>query len=160
MATKRAKLGWQGRILLAVMIGASVLFLPSTVLILIGMLPTIAARIIDRTPERTKVLTVGFMNFAGVFPYWYELVETGHKFDNALAIVSQPLTIVIMYAAAVMGYVIEWGVTGFVTSMMVHKGRARLETIKKVQDGLIRQWGPEVSGEIPLNQHGYPLDQK
>ncbi len=156
----KRKMGWQLRIVLSVGACAAVLFLPTTALFFVGMLPTIAARVIDRTPEKTKVLTVGFMNFAGVFPYWYDLLELGHKFDNAMAILSHPLTIIAMYGAALMGYVIEWSVTGFVASVMVQKGKSRLDNIKKAQETLIKQWGPEVSGEIPMNQYGFPLENK
>lgn len=159
MAKKRKK-SMQTRIMMAIAIVMAVLFLPTTALFVVGMLPTIVARVIDRTPEKTKVLTVGFMNFAGVFPFWYQLVEIGHKFDNAMALVSQPLTVVVMYAGAVLGYALEWGITGFVASMMVQKGRSRLDNIKKAQEAMVRQWGPEVSGEIPLNQYGFPLENK
>lgn len=157
---KKKKLGWHARILMSVGAGMAVLFLPTTALFLFGMLPTIAARVVDRTPEKTKVLTVGFMNFATVFPFWYNLMELGHKFDNAMLILSSPLTIVIMYSGALMGYAIEWGVTSFVATLMVQKGKNRLESIKKGQESLIKQWGPEVSGEIPLNQYGFPIETK
>lgn len=146
--------------MLAVFAVASVVFLPTTVLFFVGMLPTVVARVVDRTPERTKSLTVGFMNFAGFFPFWYQLVDSGHKIDNAMLILSDPMTIVIIYAAALVGYGIEMIMTVVVAGLMVQKGQGRLKAIKSHQEEMVKKWGQEVTGEIPLDQYGFPVENK
>lgn len=151
-------MGWRERIMLAIFMVASVVFLPITALLFVGMLPTVMARLTDNSKERTKVLTVGFMNFAGCFPFLYQLVDMGLKLENSLTMLSDPITVVIIYSAAVLGYGIDWVVTNMVATIMVQKGRNRLENIKKTQENLVRQWGPEVSGDIPLDSYGFPLD--
>lgn len=156
----RRSMGWKARILLATFIGAAIIFLPTTILLFIGMLPTVTARVMDRTRENAKVMTVGFMNFAGCFPFLYNLFETGHKVSNALAILADPLTIVTIYSCAVAGYILDWIVTIFVAGLMVQKGRRRLELIKKAQEALVRQWGPEVTGELRLDPYGFPIEPK
>ncbi len=155
---KLKRMGWKERLMLAVFIVASVVFLPVTLLLFVGMMPSVMARMVDKSRERTKVLTVGFMNFAGCYPFLYELVETGIKMEAALGILSQPQTIVMIYGCALLGYCIEWLVTNMVAGLMVQKGRTRLETIKKTQESLVRQWGAEVSGDIPLDQYGFPME--
>jgi biotin transporter BioY len=159
MSQKR-KMRWKSRILLATFIGTAILFLPTTILLFVAMLPTVTARVMDHTREHTKVLTVGFMNFAGCFPFLYSLFETGHKIDNALAILADPLTIVTVYSCAMAGYILEWIVTTFVAGLMVQKGRRRLEIIKKIQDSLVKQWGTEVTGELQLDPYGFPVEPK
>lgn len=155
---KLRNMSWGGRLLLAVLAIASVVFLPTTILMAVGILPTVVARMTDRTPERMRVLTVGFMNFAGCFPFWFQLMETGHKIDNSLAILSDPLTVVVMYACALIGYVLEWVSTAIVSGLMVQKGKSRLENIKKYQADLVKKWGTEVSGEIPIDEYGFPVE--
>ena len=144
--------------MLAVFMVASVVFLPVTALLFVGLLPTVMARLTDRSKERTKVLTVGFMNFAGCFPFLYQLFHMGIKLENSLAILSDPMNIVIIYTAALIGYGIDWVVTHMVAAIAVQKGRNRLENIKKIQENMVRQWGAEVSGEIPLDNNGFPLE--
>lgn len=155
---KRKKMGWQERILLAVFMVASVVFLPITAIVFVGMLPTVMARLTDRSKERTRALTVGFLNFAGCFPFLYQLVETGLKLENSLAILSDPMTIVIIYTSALIGYGVDWLVTTAVAGFMVQKGKNRLEAIRKAQDNLVRQWGNEVTGDIPLDPNGFPIE--
>ncbi len=160
MAKKAKKLTLGGRILVAVLGVAAVIFLPTTILLIAGMLPTIVARVIDRSPERLKAVTVGCMNFAGCFPFWYTMVQTGHKVDNSLAILTDPLTIVVMYSCALIGYLIEWICTIIVSGLMVQRGKARLDLIKKTQDEFVTRWGSEVSGDLPLDDYGFPLENK
>ncbi len=150
----------KSRILLCAMALTAVAVLPTTVIFFIGMMPTIAVRLTDKTNQRTRVLTVGFMNFAACFPFWFKLVQGGHKFDLALSLVADPFNIVVMYGGSLVGYLIEWGLSGVIAGMMVQKGHKRLETIKKSQEELIERWGREVSGEVPLDIHGFPVESK
>jgi hypothetical protein len=160
MAKTSKKMTLGGRLLVAVLGVAAVIFLPTTILLVAGMLPTIVARVIDRSPERLKAVTVGCMNFAGCFPFWFEMVQTGHKVDNSLAILTDPLTIVVIYSCAVIGYLIEWICTIIVSGLMVQRGKARLELIKKTQEDFTTRWGPEVSGDLPLDDYGFPVENK
>jgi hypothetical protein len=100
------------------------------------------------------------MNFAGCFPFWFTMVQTGHKVDNALAILTDPLTIVVMYSCAVIGYLVEWICTIIVSGLMVQRGKSRLELIKKTQEDFTTRWGNEVSGDLPLDDYGFPVENK
>jgi len=151
---------FKGRILVVSMLLTSIVALPTTVLLFIGMLPTMAARLGDNSKQKTRVLTVGFMNFAACFPFWYKLMQGGHKFDVALDLVMDPIHIIIMYSGALIGWAIEWGLSGIVSSMMVQKGYKRLETIKELQSELIAKWGPEVTGDLPLDRFGFPIENE
>lgn len=145
-------------LMLTCMLLTSIALLPTTVMFFIGMLPTIAARFGDRSREKTRVMTIGFMNFAACFPFWFKLMQQGHKFDNAVNLAVDPFNISIMYGGALIGYLIEWSLSGFIAGLMVQKGRKRLESIKKAQDAMIERWGREVSGEVPLDSYGFPTD--
>lgn len=152
--------GGKKKLMLTFMVLTSVALLPTTVVFFIGMMPTIAIRLSDKSRQKARVMTIGFMNFASCFPFWFKLMQQGHKFDNAVAIVLDPMNISIMYGGAVVGYLIEWSLSGFVAGMMVQKGRRRLETIKKIQEDMVQRWGKEVSGEIPVDIHGFPAETK
>ncbi len=152
--------GGKKKLMLTFMVMTSVALLPTTVIFFIGMMPTIAIRLSDRSRQKARVMTIGFMNFASCFPFWFKLMQQGHKFDNAVAIILDPLNISIMYGGALAGYLIEWSLSGFVAGLMVQKGRKRLENIKKTQEDMVKRWGREVSGEIPVDIHGFPVESK
>lgn len=145
-------------LLLSAMLITSVALLPTTIVFFVGMMPTIVARVTDRTVKRTRALTVGFMNFAGCFPIWFQLMQKGHNFENAVMLILEPLNVVIMYGGALVGYMIEWALAGVVAGMMVQKGHKRLKDIQKAKEDLIARYGTEVTGDLPLDIHGFPVD--
>lgn len=158
--TTSKKSGAKHRVLLAGLFVTSIAILPTTILLFFGMLPSIIARFIDRSKLKTQTLTIAFLNFAAVFPFWFELIHGEHVLRRALDILIDPLHIVIMYGGALMGYLIDWGLSGIVSSMMIQKGQGRLKQIRKTQKELVDRWGIEVSGTIPLDANGFPIAKK
>lgn len=154
---RRKTMSWQAQLLLIGFIIVAVLFLPTTLILFVGMMPTIAARFTDRSKARVRVLTIGFLNFAGCFPFWYQLLQKGHDLDTALKILGNPTTIIVMYAAAGAGYLVDWAVTGLVASFMYNRGKNRLVEINKIHEGMIEKWGPEVTGDLPMDMYGFSI---
>lgn len=136
----------------------ALVFLPFTIVTVIGMLPTWIHIGLRGFKVYTQDITVGAMNFAGCMPFFIELSKAGRDFNNALDIILDPLSIVIIYLAAGIGYGIEWGVTGVVTGILYQKGKMRRDAITKQQEKLVEQWGEHVNGEQELDEHGFPFD--
>ena len=144
--------------MLSVAIITSVVFMASAVLLLIAMIPTFVAMIADRSKEGLKSFTIGFMNFAGCFPFWIDLVVTQHTIDYALSLIAQPATVVVIYAAAGIGYLINWAVVGIVASIMIQKADKRINFIEERKHDLVERWGQEVTGELRLDEEGFPVE--
>jgi hypothetical protein len=157
---EKAKMGWRGQILLIAGVLTAAVFLPSTFLLLIGMIPTPFAVFVDRTRGKNKVLTVGAMNLAGCSPFLFELWTTDHSFAKSAEIVTDPFAIVVMWSAAAVGYIINWAMTGIVTATIYQRGQARQKAIQKRQQELVERWGQEVTGNLPLDPHGFPVQQE
>lgn len=152
-------MGGKAQLITAGFIVLATLFLPTTFLLCIGMLPTPAAALWDRARKKMIVITVGAMNLAGCTPYLMQLWRHGNSFEKAFDIISDPQTIIIMYVAAGAGYAISWAMTDITASVLYKRGRARQREIKKIQEGLVERWGKGVTGEIPLDPEGFPVEQ-
>ena len=133
-------------------------FMPTTAMLCIAMLPTLAAGLSDRIRGETRALTIGAMNIAGATPFLLNLWSTGHNLDNALSIIMEPRTIIVVYSAAGVGWIIDWAVAGVVATIMLQGGTKRLADIKERQAALVERWGPEVTGDLPLDTYGFPLE--
>ncbi len=132
-------------------------FMPSAVVLGVGMMPTLVALLTGTRRARTKVVTVGALNLAGCVPFLFKLWGDGHEFDNAVRIVSDPQAVIVMYAAAGAGYMIDWSLSAAVAAILYQRGLARQEAIRKRQEELTLRWGPEVTGELPLDHHGFAI---
>lgn len=156
----RKQLTWQGQLILIILVLCSVLFIPTTILLIAGMLPTIVAAYADRTKERMRAITVGSMNLAGCTPFIMELWLTEHTINQSMHLLSDPLVWLIMYAAAAIGYCIEWAVVGAVSVFTVERAQVRIKHLKNKQEELVARWGEEVTGRLHLDEYGFPIKDK
>lgn len=156
---RRAKGRFANRLamLVAVILGA--VFLPVTVVLLAGMLPSIVALFVDNTREKTRALTVTLLNFVACFPFVMDVAFRPQNMQTAYEVLADPTNIVIMYAGAVVGYFFDWTMAGISNVVMTTRAHTRLESIDKRQAELKRRFGVEVTGEIPLDVDGFPLHQ-
>lgn len=151
----KIKGAWQKRLFLTGGIMTAGVLLPTTILLCIGMLPTIIMLVFDRTSDKSRVMTIGAMNAAGCLPFVLELWHRGHTAEIALSYVTQPRTVVVMYLAAMIGYMIEWMMTTVVASIMVQKAKKRIEAVIESKQELERRWGIEVTGRYTLDEEGF-----
>ena len=80
-----------------------------------------------------SAMAVGFMNFAGCCPFLFKLWAVGGSMGDAVSIIANPMTIIVMYGAAAVGYIIHWAVSLLVSSLLHQRGKSRQKMILKRQ---------------------------
>lgn len=123
---------------------AGAIFLSTSVLFVVCMVPTLVAMVIDRQPQKTMWITIGAMNLAGTLPSLFSLWQISGDLNDTFALLTHPLTMLMAYGAAAMGWVIHQNFTPFVASVLVRKNQIRLKEIEKRQKELVRKWGDDV----------------
>lgn len=149
-------MGYKAQLFIVICVLVSVLFSAISIILAIGMLPSVVATIVDRTEGKIRALTISAMNLAGCTPFIIDVFKGGNNIETAINYIVQPETIIVMYFAAGIGYVIDWSMTGIVSSMIVQKGKKRLKDIDKHKKEMVDRWGVEVTGTIPLDEFGFP----
>jgi len=132
-------------VLLLFLIPAAALFMPTALIVLVGMVPTLVALIVDRDPEKFAAITVGPINFCGVLPAALALWQGQHSVDRASAILSDPNTWLIMYGAAAAGWLIYFTVPPAVGAFIAHRNEVEIKRLTDHQERLVEEWGPEVA---------------
>jgi len=117
-------------LLLAVFAISGVWFMSSALLIIIGLLPMFVAFFVDKSAKKTKAVTVGAMNIAGIMPFLMELWMGDNSMEKAVTIIMAPMAIIVVYSAAGVGYIIDWAGTMAVASFMYQRGVARKKAIE------------------------------
>ncbi len=135
----------------------SAVFLPTACLVFISLMPMFVAFFVDQSRKRYKAVTVGATNIAGCFPFLLELWTSENTLEKAFSIIMDPMAISVVYASAGVGYLIDWAVTIFIASLLYQSGQTRLKEIKTRQEDLVKRWGVEVNGTLPLDAEGFPL---
>jgi hypothetical protein len=131
--------------------------MPTTLMLLVGLLSTLTAFIFTTQKSKLQCMTIGAMNLAGCFPFLLELWTGENSLPQSVGLIFEPSTIAWIYAAAAAGYALDWAITTLVSKMMQQRGVGRRAAIEKRQKDLIARWGKEVSGELPLDEKGFPI---
>jgi hypothetical protein len=124
---------------------AAVSMLPTTLVIVVGMMPTAVAYFVDTSPQRSLGPTVLFLNFSGVLPTLFRLWKSGHTVDRALDIILQPTMLLLMYLPAAFGWLLYAYVPVLVSGILRRKAEMRIRSLEKDQDYLVEQWGSAVA---------------
>jgi len=135
-----------GVLLLVVLLPIAALMLPSTVLVLAGLIPTFVAYAVDRDSEKSLPLTVGAMNICGIMPFCIRLWQNGHQMDLSLSMLAQPVTWVVMYSAAGIGWVLYFAIPPLVAGAMVARDEEKIRRLEEQREALVEEWGPGVTG--------------
>ncbi|MCR9072632.1 MAG: hypothetical protein NXI18_13015 [Alphaproteobacteria bacterium] len=144
-------------IMFVLVAGGAVMFLPSMMLLVVGMTPTLAAMLTDRRPEKYATLCVGCMNFTGVLPYMIELWTQDHSYDHAFTIIANPFTWLVMFGAAAIGWAIYFVAPGIVGMFIAMRADQRVQRLRRRQRDLVEEWGPGVAGS---NEADKPASEK
>lgn len=144
-------------IMFVLVAGGAVMFLPSMMLLVVGMTPTLAAMLTDRRREKYATLCVGCMNFTGVLPYMIELWTQDHSYDHAFTIIANPFTWLVMFGAAAIGWAIYFVAPGIVGMFIAMRADQRVQRLRRRQRDLVEEWGPGVAGS---NEADKPASEK
>lgn len=126
----------------------AIVFLPTTIVLAFGLIPTLVAILIDRSKERTAGMTVGMMNFAGCMPFLMELWSGEGTLQDAYDILLDPTTLLMVYGGAAVGWVIYFNVPPIVSMYLVRRYENRVREIKRRMDMLEEIWGGEVKNKV------------
>ena len=153
-ARKGKKAGGRGHswlfwLVLAAILPFGFLVLPSMVLFIAGMVPTVVALIAIRDPDGFAHLSIGILNVAGVLPWLVELWKTGHDFGRVQSILTDPVCWAVMLGAAGVGWAIVAAVPPVVASIVAQYHQIAADRLGHRRQQLIDEWGfsDEAEGE-------------
>ncbi len=120
---------------------------PGIVLLVVGgMLPTLTAYWIDRTPQKFSAICVGSLNFSGVFPSLIELWTGKNNMAQAWEIIStDPFTLAIMYGAAAVGWALYLFIPSLIVAFLTVVAQHRIAELRARQRELVRVWGTDIA---------------
>lgn len=123
---------------------------PTMIVLFFGMLPTLVAYIIDRSPQKSATFSVGSINFIGVFPYVLDLWSSMNTIDEALNMVTDLFSMLIMYSAAAFGWLLFMAMPAVVSSFVIVLQQRKVAQLRAEQKDLIEEWGPEVGALVEM----------
>ena len=126
--------------------------LPTVIVLLVGMIPTLAAYIIDLTPGRYAARCVAGLNIAGVVPFLNRLWASTNDLPAAIAVVTDVYAWLAFYAASGIGWLLFVSLPGFVASFKTYSAKRSANALRERLEVLGEEWGSEVTGNTVNDQ--------
>ena len=146
MARKKKSAGSKVAIFWLLIMPSMIVFGPTALLVLAGMVPTIVAWMVDRTQNKYSAYCVGCMNLAGTVPFALKLWTGTNDLTEAVHILGDPLTLLGMYSAASFGWILYFIVPAIVENMVSLSTDSYVKKLDVRRKELVEEWGEEVAG--------------
>ncbi|WP_282606723.1 hypothetical protein [Pelagibius sp. Alg239-R121] len=143
MATEAAKSNKMTWILLGIPVAA--VLMPTCMLLVVLMVPTMVVFIVDGTPGRKFVVTVGMMNLAGSIPAIAELWSQGQTFQASFDGMSDIFSWASALMASGLGWLIYWIMPPIISNFQGVASKTQVLGLRAKQKKLIATWGDEVA---------------
>ena len=134
-----------GLVTAVLMLPALGFLLPSCMVLLSGMVPTLVACLVDRTRGRHLTVTVALMNFCGTLPALAELWSLGQSFEAARVLAFHPFHWLASYGAAGLGWIIYLAIPPVLAVYYARATHTRIEALRREQAALVEAWGEDVA---------------
>jgi len=145
---KPSKTNWTALWLFVLIVGLIWISLPTVLMIVVGMPPTVVAWIIDRSHQKSATYCVAGMNFCGLFPYLMDLWVGVHSMKAASAIVTDVFALLAIYGAAAFGWVIYITIPPVVSTFLTVMAQRRVAQLRTLQRQIIDEWGEGVARAV------------
>jgi hypothetical protein len=130
---------------------AFVLALPTALLLLIGLLPTLATFVIDDSRQRYAARCVGAFNLCGVAPFLGELWTGSNDLNGLVTVIADVYAWLVMYGAATIGWLLYISMPPLLNVILTNRDERRTAQLRELQQRLVQEWGPGVGRHV---EHG------
>jgi hypothetical protein len=120
--------------------------LPLCIILLTGLIPTMVSVLADRYRARYLTRTVGAMNLAGIAPLVFQLWTHHSTLDEAMALLTNPMSWLIMYGAAALGWALFLAMPPVARVVVDLRADQLQADLKARAKQLVAEWGEDVTG--------------
>ena len=125
---------------------------PTLLLMVVGLVPTIVALIIDRSKQKSGAVCVGSINIIGVFPYIIDLWAGINTWHSSAEIISDVFTLLVMYSAAAFGWLLFLTLPSVISSFVMVLQQRKVAQLRGEQKDLIEEWGEDVAAIVEMQK--------
>lgn len=113
-----------------------------------GLMPTIAAYLVDSTREKNDAVAVGTLSASAMLPFLLDGLTQASS-SAGRDILGSPFAWFAVYAAALFAYGMSWIVPNSLSTIYEARAGARLRQLLRHQQHLVAEWGERVREEFP-----------
>jgi len=123
----------------------AVVMLPTTLIVLVGLVPSAVAFFVDTSRDRTLGPIVLPLNIAGILPLVITLWKHGHTMQESLNLLTDPMMLALVLLPSSFGWMLFNYTPHLVSGIMRRRAESRIRSLEKYQEDLVEQWSNAVT---------------
>ena len=131
------------------LIPLALVFRPTAAIIIVGLIPSYVAFMVDRDPKKYTATAVAALNMVGILPVLIKLWTSGHSLSAVGELLSSPFNWAMMFSGAAVGWVLMSVIPALMVAIMMGQDKIKLSQIKARQKQMLEEWGPELNQSSP-----------
>lgn len=151
---RKSLFGFKFTIYMFLVAGLLIAALPTTIVLAVGMIPTLVALIVDMTPGRYLMRCVAGLNVAGLSPFMHSLWSGDNSIAMAVGTVSDPFAWLVIYGASAIGWLLFMGLPGMVSVFQTLNAKRSIYILQDKQKQLLEEWGDSIRSPAELDKKG------
>jgi hypothetical protein len=140
-----SRTNWFAFWIFVLVVGLIWLSLPTVLMIVVGMPPTLVAWIIDRSHQKSATFCVAGLNFCGLFPHLMDFWQGTHSLAAAGEIITNVFVLLAIYGAAGFGWMLYVAVPPVVGTFLTVMAQRRVAQLRTLQRQILEEWGESVA---------------
>ena len=145
--TDQTHFAFRPKLMLALLLPLALIFLPTTTVLVTGMIPTLVAFVIDSNRRRYLTITVGGLNLVGSLYFLRQLWVLGQRLSDIPIVLANSYGWLAALSGAAFGWLLFLGMPFVVRNVAIAEARIRLYSLRREQEKLVQDWGKAVTGE-------------
>jgi hypothetical protein len=145
-AMEQTQFGLRPKLMLILLVPLALVFLPTTAVLTVGMIPTLVAFVVDGSKRRYLTITVGGLNLVGSLYFMHQLWSLGQGLGDIRIVLGNSYGWLAALSGAACGWLLFLGMPFVVRHIAAAEARIRLYTLNREQEKLIQDWGQQVTG--------------
>jgi hypothetical protein len=143
-AMDQSEFTFRPKLALILLIPLALVFLPTTAVVVTGMIPTLVALVVDSSSKRYLTTTVGGLNLIGCFYFLHLLWSMPQGVSGVMVTLGSSYGWLCALSGAGCGWLLFLGMPTVVRSVAATQARLRLFRLNREMERMVEDWGPDV----------------
>jgi hypothetical protein len=116
--------------------------------LVLALLPSVVSVLSDTTRLRYSAICVTSFNSIGLIPFVYRLWSDPNGYGTGLQLMTDVYVWLVIYSAAALGWLFYQSFPLLFSQAVILMQKQKVARLRTRQQGLVKEWGEEVSGAV------------
>lgn len=139
--------GFKPALLLVLLLPAAALMAPLAIVLVVALVPSLVARLVDASPGRYLTYTVSSFNLVGALYFVHQMLTLGNSLEVVAIVLQNSIGWLAALSGAGCGWLLFLAMPPLIAKMAEAQSALRIRRVHRDQSQLVSEWGEAVAAK-------------